>query len=371
MSESVTVDCRGMQCPAPILHLAKTARQAAGKPVLLEVMADDTDFPMDLEAWCRTTRASLHAMTSEAGVHRAIIGLNGAALPAAPPASPSPPASAARIKGATSGPYVVDLRGHRAPAPILHLSQLAAQHPGAHLIVHADDPSFIADAMPFASAIRATVISASQAAGASLVELVLPGGEAAPEPEVPVQTALAVVAAAPEPTAIVKADTDRENRSAILVLHNDFEALMAALMVANASAAQGMEVVVFFSFWGVNLLRGERPRKDLPRGRVSILQRLMKWMMPKGPRRQKMSKMHMGGMGKGLMVRFMRRNNVMELSQLIDTAVEQKVRFVVCSMSMGIMGIERRDIMDLPNVEFAGVTSFVEEARRAGTSLVF
>ncbi len=422
MTDCVTVDCRGMQCPAPILHLAKTARQAAGKPLLLEVMADDSDFPMDLEAWCRTTRSALHRMTCEDGVHRALVGLNGApaqgaassgseptarvvsqrppeaaAAPAKPrPPAAAPPAPAPRAQAAAqpvqrppsmppreapraaAGPRAVDLRGLRAPMPVLQLSQLAAQNPGAHLMIHADDPTFLTDVMSFATAMRATIVNARQADGGSVIELVLPGGapmplampSPAPAAAYP-QASLAVVGAAGSTALAPVADSGRDNRCAILVLHNDFESLMAALLVATASAAQGMEVVVFFSFWGVNLLRGERPRKDVPSNGVSFLQRMMKWMMPKGPKRQKMSKMHMGGMGKGMMEFFMRRNNVMALSELIDSAVEQKVRFIVCSMSMGIMGIEKRDIMDLPNLEFAGVTCFVEESRRAGMSLVF
>src|SRR5690606_32274360 len=83
----------------------------------------------------------------------------------------------------------------------------------------------------------------------------------------------------------------RENLCSILIIKNDFESLMAAMMVATTSAAQGMEVNVFFSFWGVNLLRGDRPRRDVAKQKVSFLQKMMQWMMPRGPQRQKMSKM--------------------------------------------------------------------------------
>jgi peroxiredoxin family protein len=84
-----------------------------------------------------------------------------------------------------------------------------------------------------------------------------------------------------------------------------------------------------------------------------------------------MSKMHMAGMGKGMMEHFMRRNNVMPLAALLDVTVEQRVRLVVCTMSMGIMGIQKSDIMDLPNIEFGGATTFVEQARSSSMSLVF
>lgn len=163
----------------------------------------------------------------------------------------------------------------------------------------------------------------------------------------------------------------RENRCTLLVIKNDFESLMAAMMCASTAAAQGMETSIFFSFWGVNVLRADSPRRDVPKGKVSLLQKLMKWMMPRGPRRQKMSKMHMGGMGKGMMQYFMRKNNVLNLEQLMAAAAEQNVKFIVCSMSMGIMGIQKRDIVDLPNIEFAGVSTFIELSRRSSMSLVF
>src|SRR5690606_21996606 len=127
---------------------------------------------------------------------------------------------------------------------------------------------------------------------------------------------------------------------------------------------------IFFSFWGVNLLRAERPRAS-GEPPVSWMQKMMKWMMPKGPRRQKLSKMNMGGMGKGMMQLLMRRNNVMNMEELLTTAVDQNVKFVVCTMSMGIMGIQKRDLMDLPNLDYAGVTLFVEQSRQSAMSLVF
>ena len=65
------------------------------------------------------------------------------------------------------------------------------------------------------------------------------------------------------------------------------------------------------------------------------------------------------------------QNNVMALEEMIESAVKQDVRFVVCTMSMGIMGIEKRDLMDLPNMEYAGVTSFVELSQRSKSTLVF
>jgi peroxiredoxin family protein len=229
----------------------------------------------------------------------------------------------------------------------------------------------MSDVMAWSRAAGVTVLSAQHQPEATVVELQL-GDASTAVPSVTLANPLAPAndASVAQPTE-APVGVPRENLCTILIIHNDFESLMAAMMCATTAAAQGMDAAIYFSFWGVNLIRGERPRRDMPKEKISILQRIMQWMMPRGPRRQKMGKMHMGGMGLGMMNHFMRKNNVMSLAELMDSAVEQDVKFVVCSMSMGIMGIQKRDIMDLPNVEFGGVTAFVEMSRRSSMSLVF
>jgi peroxiredoxin family protein/TusA-related sulfurtransferase len=317
--------------------------------------------------------------------------------PAAPPPAPSAAVSAFAAPSSIPAPppadaSEVDLRGLAAPEPMLRLSGLLASHGGRRVRVLSDDPTFLTDVMGWAMAMRVTIARSQNDGATTMVELILPGtaatAPAAPTPlplAAPVMptTALAPASAAPAQalaapipsasTALAVAEdvTPRENLCSILVLRNDFESLMASLLVANGAAAQGMDVNVYFSFWGVNFLRGERPRADAPSGKVSWLQKMMKWMMPKGPRRQKMSKMHMAGAGKGMMEFFMKKNNVMTLPELLDSCVEQQVTFTVCTMSMGIMGVEKRDIMDLPNIEWGGVATFVETSKKASMSLVF
>jgi peroxiredoxin family protein len=93
--------------------------------------------------------------------------------------------------------------------------------------------------------------------------------------------------------------------------------------------------------------------------------------MPAGPDAQSMSKMHFGGAGLGMMKHFMKEQQVMSLRELMRQAVDADVKFVVCTMSMGIMGIEKTDLMDLPNLSFGGVTSFTASARESALSMVF
>ena len=162
-----------------------------------------------------------------------------------------------------------------------------------------------------------------------------------------------------------------ENRCTLLVLHNDKEALLAALLVAVGAAAQGMEVVMFFTFWGLNLLRGDEPNTTQPKEKVSWMQRMMKWMMPKGPRRQKLGQMDMGGVGRGMLTSIMNSYNIMDIPELMDSAEEQGVQFIACTMSMQVMGITKRDLAPRDNIVYGGVAAFVESAGKSNISLMF
>lgn len=395
LGDAVEVDCRGMCCPAPILQLAKAFKAFEGSPGILRVQADDGDFPVDLKAWCRSTKSELHSLDEVDGVFTGIVLANGAALETAPaeaePAAPPPPQEAAPVVAEEGddepASEPLDLRGVSAQRAVLEASAWLLG--GAEVRVLCDDK--VASHLQ-AWAPLAGVRAEEPVARDGHVEVTLCPSEDEASADVPVARAPAEVpvarapAPAVAPTAVVPVTAEavvaappevpRRNATTLLVLRNDFESLMAAMMVANSSAAQGMEVDVYFSFWGVNFLRADSPRAYDPDtddggSKPTFLHAIMKWMMPKGPERQKMSKMHMGGMGLGMMKHFMSKQNVMSLRQLMDQAVELGVTFRVCTMSMGIMGIEKRDLMDLPNIEFGGVTAFTSDARTSASAMVF
>jgi peroxiredoxin family protein/TusA-related sulfurtransferase len=380
----ISLDCRGLQCPAPILKLADTARQHRGKPTLLRLQATDPDFLTDLEAWCRTTRSRLLEHREEGGVIHALVALHGAVAPVATaPAPAAPVAPAAPTSTPQASPsQTLDLRGLPVNAAMRRLSSDALQGGDRRVRVLADAPEFEGRLYAWATASGAKLERVLSTGGQVTADVMVLDEEGAPPPSPPTYNrpasalttttaatpaALAAQAAEPAPPADL---APRENMTTLLVLRNDYEALLSALMVANSSASQGMNVEVYFAFWGINLLRGEtrRPSDEKPPG---FLQRMMRWMMPRGPRRQKLSKMNWGGVGKFMLELFMKQRNVLSLEQLMEEAVRQNVQFKVCSMSMGVMGIQRADLMELPNISFGGVTSFSEAARRSSFSLVF
>lgn len=155
----------------------------------------------------------------------------------------------------------------------------------------------------------------------------------------------------------VRTLSDREAMT-LCVFSGDLDKLMAAFTLANAAAACGQRVALFFTFWGTAALRRNVPQ---PRGK-GLVERMFGWMLTSGPERQALSKLHMGGMGRALLGREMRQKGIPDLGAMIDMAKEAGVEILVCSMTMEIMGIRREELIDYPNLRVCGATQFVDLA---------
>ncbi|MCA9706832.1 MAG: sulfurtransferase TusA family protein [Myxococcales bacterium] len=345
------LDCRGQSCPEPILGVARRAR-TLGAGSQLEVIADDPAFRLDLESWCRSSGARLLSMEPEGNALRARLVLAG-------PGSASAPVPAARpVSVAPSDASVISLQGVAPSDRVPLLEQRAAVLRGGTTVrIVVDDTDFSVSLVQWAATAGHRLISLD-ARGPLEAEVQL-----AADP--PPSTALAPV----DSTALQPATAD--NLCTLLVLHNDREALLAALLVGVGAAAQGMDVMMFFTFWGLNLLRGDDPNPAMPKEKVSWAQRMFKWMMPRGPRQQKLGKLDMAGIGRGMLGSIMKRYELMDIPDLMAAAEEQGVRFVACTMSMQVMGITKRDLAPRNNLDFGGVAAFVESAGRSRMSLTF
>jgi peroxiredoxin family protein len=155
------------------------------------------------------------------------------------------------------------------------------------------------------------------------------------------------------------------NKMNLVIFDNSLDRLMASLVIATSSAACGIEVSMFFTFWGTSALK--RDARQV--GRKSLIERAFGWMLPRGYRHAKLSRMNMGGIGKALMAREMHRKQIVDLDTLFTTAAELGVRISVCDMSMRLMGIRREELIDYPNLSFCGATTFAEAATTSNTTL--
>ncbi|MDE4543237.1 CoA-disulfide reductase [Thermoanaerobacterium sp. R66] len=154
-----------------------------------------------------------------------------------------------------------------------------------------------------------------------------------------------------------------KNDKAIIVFSGDLDKAIAAFIIANGAAAMGRKVTLFFTFWGLNILR--KPEK------VSIkkdfFSKMFGMMMPRGSKKLKLSKMNMLGIGPKMIRYIMNKKNVSSLEDLIQQALKNGVRIVACNMSSDIMGITKDELID--GVELGGVASFIGAAEQSDTTL--
>lgn len=148
------------------------------------------------------------------------------------------------------------------------------------------------------------------------------------------------------------------NKISMIVFSGDLDKALAAFVIATGSVAMGLEVVMFFTFWGIPLLRD---KKKTAEGK-DTMGKMFGSMLPKGPDQVKLSKMNMGGMGTALIKSLMKKKNVASLEQMLDMAGQLGVRIYVCEMSMDLMGFSPKEFIDYPNMTYCGVAKFLEEA---------
>ena len=137
---------------------------------------------------------------------------------------------------------------------------------------------------------------------------------------------------------------------------------MASFIIANGAKASGKDVTMFFTFWGLNILRKENVKV-----RKSFINKMFDMMMPKGAKNLTLSKMNMGGIGSMMMKWVMKNKNISTLSELITQAQKNGIKFIACNMSMDVMGITKEELID--GVEIGGVAKYIAESNNANSNL--
>lgn len=153
------------------------------------------------------------------------------------------------------------------------------------------------------------------------------------------------------------------NSGTMVLFSNDLDKVMAALIIAMGMAAAGMQASIFFTFWGLSVLR----KNPGPQVKKSLLNAMFGFMMPKGASKLALSKMHMAGLGTAMMKHVMAKQNVVPLPEMLQSARAMGVKFIVCDMTMGVMGLTREELIDVDEV--AGVATFIARAKESGPTL--
>jgi len=156
------------------------------------------------------------------------------------------------------------------------------------------------------------------------------------------------------------------SKKTIIVFSGDYDKLIAAFIIANGAAAMDDEVTMFFTFWGLCALR--KPHGAGKAGAPkSALQKMFAGMLPHQAEKTPLTKFHFRGMGRGLMKQVMKSKNVMSVQELMDSAREQGVKLIACTMSMDVLGIDKEDLID--GIEYAGVATYLAEADEGNVNL--
>ena len=144
---------------------------------------------------------------------------------------------------------------------------------------------------------------------------------------------------------------------------DDLDKALATFVLANGAAATGQKVTIFFTFWGLNVIK----KLHKPNVEKDIFGKMFGMMLPSSSRKLKLSKMSMGGIGGKMMRYIMNKKGIDSLESLRQQALENGVEFIACQMSMDVMGVKQEELLD--EVTIGGVATYMERADNANINL--
>lgn len=235
----------------------------------------------------------------------------------------------------------VDACGLMCPGPVMQLKKnYEALKIGEQLQITATDQAFGKD-----------VTSWCKMTGAELVALENKNG------------VVAATIRKQEKTASCEISRNNADNKTLIVFSDDLDKALASFVIANGAASTGKKVTMFFTFWGLNVIK----KQHKPTVTKDIFGKMFGWMLPTHSGKLKLSKMNMGGAGSWMMRLIIKRKRIDSLESLIQQAIDNGVEMIACTMSMDVMGVQKEELMD--NVTLGGVASYLERAEEANVNL--
>lgn len=253
------------------------------------------------------------------------------------------PCGQAEDSGAENGDMLrLDACGLQCPGPIMQVKNAVdGMKAGQRIEVRATDPGFARDAESWCRSTGNKFVSKTSEGGYHTV--VIEKREAC--------------ASAVTPAAGGSRD------KTFIMFSDSLDRAIATFVLANGAAATGGKVTIFFTFWGLNVIKKRRK----PHVEKDIFGRMFAWMLPSDSTCLHLSKMSMLGLGDRLMRHIMRRKNISQLEELMREAVYNGVELIACQMTMDMMGISRDELID--GVTVGGVATYMERAGNSGVNL--
>lgn len=249
----------------------------------------------------------------------------------------------------------VDACGLQCPGPILKVKENMDQmQDGQILEIEASDFGFLNDIQAW-----------TKNTGNTLLEKKLDGKIV--KARIAKGKAPAAGAPAPAATAIPQMQenvlTETKDGATMVVFSGDLDKAIASFIIANGAAAYGKEVTMFFTFWGLNVIKSPNKSGIVKRG----IEKMFDKMLPNHAGQLPISKMNMGGMGAKMIQTVMKQKNVDSLPMMIEQAQKMGVKMIACTMSMDLMGIKEEEIMD--GVDFGGVGAYIGDTMDSNLNL--
>ncbi len=256
----------------------------------------------------------------------------------------TPDGTSADAKAAPSDELFIDARSLRCPGPIVKVADtLRSLDTGSRVYVEATEDAFASDIAVWCERTGNSLDSLEVADGLIKAHI----------------TKKVQAGSAPETNAQVTAGNDKT----FVVFSGDLDKTIAAFIMANGAASLGRNVTMFFTFWGLNILRQAKK----VRVRKNFIEKCFGFMLPRGTTKLGLSRMNMLGAGPKMIRMIMKKKGISSLEQLIEDAKEHGVRIVACQMSMDIMGIHKEELID--GVELGGVATFIGSGEKSDMSL--
>jgi len=245
----------------------------------------------------------------------------------------------------------IDACGLQCPGPILKLkSEIEKIKPGERLLQKASDPGFARDVKSWCNMTGHRLVSLKEDKG--IIEAVIQHVGKGEQPVLPAAAAGGV-----------QVLQNKSDEMSLICFSDDMDRVLASLVIANGALASGKKVTVFFTFWGLNIIK----KRKKPAVKKNLMGRLFGLMLPSHNGKLKLSKLNMGGMGTAMMKGIMKKQKIETLNGMLSTAIDNGVNMIACQMSMDVMGVKKEELLD--SVEIGGVANYLEAASMAGINL--
>lgn len=235
----------------------------------------------------------------------------------------------------------VDACGLQCPGPILKMKKtIDTLNPGESVEIIATDPGFSRDAEAWCRSTGNRLLSNSSEGGKTTVVIEKQDALTQPQPV-----------------------TSNSKNKTFIMFSDDLDKALATFVLANGAAATGKKVTIFFTFWGLNVIKKQRK----PKVKKDIFGKMFGMMLPSSSLKLRLSKMSMGGLGGKMMRYIMRTKGIDSLESLRQQALDAGVEFIACQMSMDVMGVKHEELLN--GVTVGGVATYMERADEANVNL--